>query len=113
RDRPGATRRTRARGNIRSGESNTGRMLCSRTPMAVTDCHIHVQPWWELKAHMLEAFGKGRADIDELPPIMKSPERLLKKLDAEGIDRAVLVNYPAPDVMGFGHGVNDYVAEYC
>jgi predicted TIM-barrel fold metal-dependent hydrolase len=82
-------------------------------PMAVTDCHIHVQPWWELKAHMLEAFGKGRADIDELPPIMKSPERLLKKLDAEGIDRAVLVNYPAPDVMGFTHSVNDYVAEYC
>jgi predicted TIM-barrel fold metal-dependent hydrolase len=81
--------------------------------MAVTDCHIHVQPWWELKAHMLEAFGKGRADIDELPPIMKSPERLLRKLDAEGIDRAVLVNYPAPDVMGFGHSVNDYVAEYC
>jgi predicted TIM-barrel fold metal-dependent hydrolase len=34
-------------------------------------------------------------------------------MDAEGIDRAVLVNYPAPDVMGFGHGVNDYVAEYC
>jgi uncharacterized protein len=82
-------------------------------PMAVTDCHIHVQPWWELKAHMLEAFGKGRADIDELPPIMKSPERLLRKMDAEGVDRAVLVNYPAPDVMGFGHGVNDYVAEYC
>ena len=82
-------------------------------PMAVTDCHIHVQPWWELKPHMLEAFGRGRADLDELQPIMKSPERLLKRLDADGIDRAVLVNYPAPDVMGFTHRVNDYVAEYC
>ncbi len=82
-------------------------------PMAVTDCHIHVQPWWELKPHMLEAFSRGRADLDELQPIMKSPERLLKRLDADGIDRAVLVNYPAPDVMGFTHRVNDYVAEYC
>jgi hypothetical protein len=82
-------------------------------PMAVTDCHIHVQPWWELKPHMLEAFSRGRTDLDELQPIMKSPERLLKRLDADGIDRAVLVNYPAPDVMGFTHSVNDYVAEYC
>ncbi len=81
--------------------------------MAITDCHIHVQPWWELKPHMLEAFSRGRSDLDELQAIMKSPERLLKRLDADGIDRAVLVNYPAPDVMGFTHRVNDYVTEYC
>ena len=30
---------------------------------------------------------------------------------ADGIDRAVLVNYPSPDMMGFTHRVNEYVAE--
>jgi hypothetical protein len=34
-------------------------------------------------------------------------------MDADGIERAVLVNYPSPDLMGFTHRVNAYVAEYC
>src|SRR5204863_507691 len=41
-----------------------------------------------------------------------SPPRL-RHLDAEGIERAVLVNYPSPDLMGFTTRVNEYVAEYC
>jgi predicted TIM-barrel fold metal-dependent hydrolase len=79
----------------------------------VTDAHIHVQPWWELKPAVLEAITRGRDDVDELLGIMKSPQRLLRRLDADGIDRAVLVNYPSPDLMGFSQGVNRYVAEYC
>lgn len=81
--------------------------------MPVTDAHIHVQPWWEFKPHVLEVITRGRDDLDELQAIMKSPARLLKRMDADGIDRAVLVNYPSPDLMGFGHTVNDYVAQYC
>jgi predicted TIM-barrel fold metal-dependent hydrolase len=79
----------------------------------VTDAHIHVQPWWEMKAEVLDVMTRGRDDVDELQRIMKSPEHLLRRLDADGIARAVLVNYPSPDLMGFGHRVNDYVAEYC
>jgi predicted TIM-barrel fold metal-dependent hydrolase len=81
--------------------------------MAVTDAHIHVQPWWELKPAVLDVMTRGRKDVDELQQIMKSPTHLLRRLDADGIDRAVLVNYPSPDLMGFTHGVNRYVAEYC
>jgi uncharacterized protein len=79
----------------------------------VTDVHIHVQPLWEMKPAALDVFLKGRGDVDELQKIMKSPEHLLRRLDADGIDRAVLVNYPSPDLMGFTHRVNRYVAEYC
>jgi uncharacterized protein len=79
----------------------------------VTDAHIHVQPWWELKAEVLEVMTRGRGDVDELQQIMKSPAQLLRRLDADGIQRAVLVNYPSPDLMGFSHRVNDYVAQYC
>lgn len=81
--------------------------------MPVTDCHVHVQPWWEIKPAVLEVMTRGRADLDELQKIMKSPTHLLRRLDADGIERAVLVNYPSPDIIGFSHRVNDYVAEYC
>jgi predicted TIM-barrel fold metal-dependent hydrolase len=81
--------------------------------MPVTDAHIHVQPWWELKPAVLEVMQRGRTDLPELEKIMKSPAHLLRRLDADGIDRAVLVNYPSPDLMGFTHGVNEYVARYC
>ncbi len=81
--------------------------------MPVTDAHIHVQPWWELRPAVLEAMTRGRTDVEALQQIMKSPARLLKRLDEDGIDRAVLVNYPSPDLMGFGGEVNRYVAEYC
>jgi predicted TIM-barrel fold metal-dependent hydrolase len=80
---------------------------------SVTDAHIHVQPWWELKPAVLEVMTRGRADVDELQQIMKSPPHLLRRLDADGIERAVLVNYPSPDLMGFTHRVNEYVAQYC
>jgi len=79
----------------------------------VTDAHIHVQPWWELKPEVLEVMTRGREDVAELQAIMKSPQHLLRRLDADGIARAVLVNYPSPDLMGFTHRVNEYVAEYC
>ncbi len=81
--------------------------------MPVIDAHIHVQPWWELRPEVLDVITRGRTDVDELQKIMKSPTHLLRRMDADGIDRAVLVNYPSPDLMGFTHRVNEYVAEYC
>ena len=87
--------------------------MLSSAAVKATDAHIHVQPWWELKPAVLETMTRGRDDIDELQKIMKSPEHLLRRLDADGIERAVLVNYPSPDLMGFSHRVNEYVAEYC
>ena len=83
------------------------------TAMPVTDAHIHVQPWWELKPEVLEIIRRGRTDLDEIEKINRSPAHLLRRLDADGIDRAVLVNYPSPDLMGFTSRVNQYVAEYC
>lgn len=81
--------------------------------MPVTDAHIHVQPWWELKPAVLDVIRRGRTDLDEIEKINRSPAHLLRRLDADGVDRAVLVNYPSPDLMGFSSRVNAYVAEYC
>jgi len=81
--------------------------------MPVTDAHIHVQPWWELKPDVLDVIRRGRADLDLIEKVNRSPAHLLRHLDAEGIERAVLVNYPSPDLMGFTARVNEYVAQYC
>jgi predicted TIM-barrel fold metal-dependent hydrolase len=81
--------------------------------MRVTDAHVHVQPVWELKPALLEAISHGRDDWAEVERIARSPAELLRKMDREGVERAVLVNYPSPEVFGFTHRVNDYVAEYC
>ena len=81
--------------------------------MQITDVHIHVQPWWEMKPGILEAMTRGRTDLDELHRIMKSPALLLRRMDADGIARAVLVNYPSPEQMGFTHDANEYVTRYC
>ncbi len=87
--------------------------MVSSAAVRATDAHIHVQPWWELKPEVLDTMTRGRDDLDALHRIMKSPEHLLRRLDDDGIERAVLVNYPSPDLMGFSDRVNEYVAEYC
>ena len=92
------------------GPKYTRVILAAVTLTGLTDAHIHVQPWWELKPEVLEVMTRGRADVDELQKIMRSPTHLLRRLDADGIERAVLVNYPSPDLMGFTHRVNEYVA---
>jgi uncharacterized protein len=93
-------------------EAYHGERGCYARAVPVTDAHIHVQPWWEMNAGILDVMTRNRDDIDELQKIMKSPEHLLRRLDEDGIERAVLVNYPST-IMGFSQRVNDYVAQYC
>jgi len=65
----------------------------------VTDCHIHIHPWRELRADVLEVLRRGQ-DFERLVEVMYDPRLLLEIMDAEGIDHVGLVNYPAPEVMG-------------
>ena len=79
----------------------------------IFDAHIHVQPWEQMKPDVLATMRKGHGDFELLMEYSRSTGRFLKHLDAEGIERAVLVNYVSPDLMGFTDAVNSYVAEYC
>jgi len=78
----------------------------------VFDAHIHVQPWDMLLPAVRERMWGGRADRDTVMQIARDPAALLRFLDAEGIARAVLVNYVSPDVMGFTPEANDWIAAY-
>ncbi len=81
--------------------------------MRITDCHIHIQPVEMFKAGPLEVMKKARGHYDDILEYCRSPKALLKYLDSIGVDRAVLINYVAPETMGFTHEVNQWVANYC
>jgi len=81
--------------------------------MKITDCHVHIQPIEMFKPGALATMKRKRANFDEIVAMSKSPGLFLKHLDGIGIERAVLINYVAPELMGFTPEVNRFVAEYC
>jgi len=60
----------------------------------------------------LELFRGKRPNFEQIAEFCRSPRAFLKHLDAAGVDRAVLINYVAPDIIGFTIEVNQYVADY-
>ncbi len=79
----------------------------------VVDAHLHIQPWRQLRPEALSRMSAGRANLDLIRRLCDDPGALLRFLDEEGVDRAVLVNYVSPDVLGFTEEVNAFVGRYC
>src|ERR1035441_4392424 len=80
--------------------------------MLITDCHIHIQPMELFNPEALALMKKSRKDFDQVAGYCGSPKAFLKYLDRIGIDRAVLINYVAPEVIGFTPAVNEFIANY-
>lgn len=78
----------------------------------ITDCHIHIQPMTMFKPSALELMKRKRANFAQIEEFCSSPKSFLKYLDGAGVDRAVLINYVAPEVIGFTAGVNQFIADY-
>ena len=78
----------------------------------ITDCHIHIQPIEMFKREAMELMKKARKDFTLIEQYCRSPKAFLRHLDAIGIDRAVLINYVAPEVIGFTNAVNEFIANY-
>ncbi|TLZ52447.1 MAG: amidohydrolase [Methanobacteriota archaeon] len=78
----------------------------------VTDVHVHIQPFEMLKQEILESMRREKQDFDFLVRISKNPTTFLALLDEVGVERACLINYVAPEVMGYTDKVNDYVVAY-
>ncbi len=79
----------------------------------VTDIHVHIQPWAMHPPAVARAMESGRADLPRIREFMASPNAFLGYLDECGIERVGVINYVAPDVMGFTAEVNDWCARYC
>ena len=78
----------------------------------ITDCHVHIQPVEMFKPAALATMQKKRVNFDQVVEFCRSPKKFLQHLDQIGIDRAVLINYVAPELMGFTPAVNQFVANY-
>jgi uncharacterized protein len=78
----------------------------------ITDCHIHIQPLEMFKPEALRLMKAKRPEFPQIEEFCRSPRAFLHHLDKAGIDRAVLINYVAPEVIGFTAGVNEFVANY-
>jgi predicted TIM-barrel fold metal-dependent hydrolase len=81
--------------------------------MIITDCHVHIQPFQMFNAATFRVMTAARPNWNQLEEMAQSPGKFLKYLDEAGVDRAVLVNYVAPEVIGFTAEVNDWAANYC
>ena len=79
----------------------------------IIDIHIHIQPLEMFKPHAHELIKKGRKDYADIVKYAASPAEFLKFLDEAGIERAGLINYVSPEVIGFTPDVNDWIARYC
>ena len=78
----------------------------------ITDCHIHISPLEMFKPQALALMRAKRENFAQIEEFCRSPKAFLKFMDAAGVDRAVLINYVAPEVIGFTDGVNQFVFNY-
>src|ERR1700694_3099232 len=79
--------------------------------MRVFDCHVHVAPWAQMPPATRELFSRHWRDRERLERAISDPDAFLRLMDEEGVERAALVNYVSPDVMGFDASVNGWVAD--
>ncbi len=79
----------------------------------VSDLHIHIQPWRQLKPEAARVMRLGKEEHwERLFALMDDPKALLEVMDDRGIWRVGLVNYPSPDVIGFDDSTNQFSAKY-
>jgi len=78
--------------------------------MGVTDCHVHINPIWEMHPDAARLLGYSEATHARY---LRDPSAFLEYLDRSGVERAVLVNYVAPEVIGYTEKANEFVSEYC
>ena len=85
--------------------------MTNRPPYPITDVHIHIQPFEQLKPAVAEVMRLGKEEHwERLMALTRDPLALLEVMDASGIQRVGLINYPSPDLMGFTDSTNDFAA---
>jgi len=78
----------------------------------IIDIHVHIMPYHLMKPSALELMKRGRQDYADVQRYSADPKEFLHLLDTLGIERAGLINYVAPQVMGLTPEVNDWIAKY-
>lgn len=79
---------------------------------AITDAHIHIQPFHMMPRAIAEMFWQGKSNRAELEGYAADPGALVARMDADGIARVGLINYVSPDLMGFTSEANPWMIRY-
>src|SRR3981081_3345324 len=69
-------------------------------------------PYHMVKPSALDLINRGRKDYADVERYSADPKAFLGLLDNLGIERAGLINYVAPQIIGFTPEVNDWRANY-
>ncbi len=77
--------------------------------MGVTDCHMHINPLWEMRPDAVRLLSQVEPSVARY---LSEPKEFLEYLDRSGVERAVLINYVAPEVIGYTEAANTFVSEY-
>ena len=77
--------------------------------MGVTDCHVHLNPYWQMLPDALALVGSRDPAIARFA---REPKAFLDYLDRSDVERAVLVNYVAPEVIGYTEEANVFASEF-
>lgn len=65
-----------------------------------------------MKAAALQMLLREIPDTERVGRLLDDPTAFLDHLDSVGVERACLINYVAPEVLGFTEAVNDFVADF-
>ncbi len=79
----------------------------------VIDIHVHMQPWDTMKPEILDRMRADRPGFAELEALSRDPQAFLRRLDDLGVERAGIINYTSPDLMGFDDSSNVFSARFC
>lgn len=80
---------------------------------AVTDVHVHVHPEGMIRPEAGALLETGRGGGPSMRALGADPRLLLSLLDAWGIERAAIITYVSPDLMGYPREINEWCARYC
>src|SRR5262249_30541135 len=80
--------------------------------LPLTDCHIHIQPLRLFNPGARKLMEARRPNWHQIVEFCESPKAFLEHLDQAGVERAVLINYVAPEVIGFSREVIPGSANY-
>lgn len=78
----------------------------------IIDGHVHIMAWHLARPEIVATMQKTQPEFPNIQSYVKDPKTFIARLDEEGIERAALINYVAPEVMGFTPAVNAWVHDY-
>src|SRR3954468_8285757 len=81
--------------------------------MIITDCHVHIEPYWMMNPTAAAMMHKKRPNFAEIVGYSQDPNKFLSYLDGAGGDHTDLLLFDAPETLGFTMEVNEWVVKYC